>query len=972
MRLIRNILVPVRNKEAQSFPRKPLSEFLLLIFLFLPGMPVRIFSQTDKTVWCDSSEILNNRGADYFWNGEWETARTDLLKSIEYSMRCNPQDSSELIPALLNLGGMYSQTWQYDKAFAFIRRAENLYKTSGVNNLEWLSFIYSRSARTYSATGDYSKAEEYFNHSLLLYQELKTFSDINKSNIINLYNGLGVLNKRMKKYPQAIEQYNKAVAFSRKIEPSYLTLLYGNIANAYREMKQYALSEEYFKRAVAREKVTSKQDSIDMAVILTDYSGLLLDMKKPGRAKPVIEQAQALCYGIWGSRNPQLAEVQVNMGKYHELNGQYDNAIYWYQQSVLSLYTDRGVYIPGTGSLPKNIISRQHLLVSLKSIAKSCRLKYSATDSVEFLKKSLAIYEHCVNLTEIIRRGYLNEDSRLFLAENEKTTLNEAIGICRELFARTSEQGYLYKAFEFSERSKSTLLLSSIQSNSAISVGGIPESIGLKEKDLLREISVTEETIYEEEAKSLPDARKLLKWKNNLLNLKRDYEILIDSLERSYPRYYELKYRSSLIQQKNLDKILANGYNLVEYNMEDSLVCVFILNRNGIHCLTMPLHEKFDAALEGILKQLQDFDPTQHKTDHFRMFCSYSHELYKTLFRPVEKYLVSDKVILVPDEILSYLPFEILLFQLPDDQTRDYRNLDYLLKKYSLGYSYSASLLVNDPQKKDLRRNRKVLAMAPAYPGRVSADRFPSDVQAGVKNLNPLPGAYEEVSYVTDILKGRKLIDSMATEKAFKKFAPDYGILHLAMHTIIDNRNPMFSKLVFSPWLTGPDEGLLNTYELYNMQLHARMVVLSACRSGDGILQKGEGIMSLARGFLYAGCPSLIMTLWNVEDRSGLEIMRQFYHQIKKGKGKNDALRKAKIKYLASAPPHKTHPYYWAGYLQIGETDAIFVPQYLRILPAGLITVLMVFILSAWRRRIRRKKSFSFQKNPSPPDQILS
>jgi CHAT domain-containing protein len=964
------ILMPVRYMERESHPRKTPSAFWFFFLLFLLEMPVCIFSQTQKVVRCDSADILNNRGADYFWNGDWELARSDFLQAIEYSIRCNPEDSFDLIPALLNLAGVYSQTWQYDKALELSYRAENIYKTSGRKNLEYLSFIYVRSGWMYSATGDYSKAEEYYNSALLLHQELKAYSDINKINIITLYNSLGVLYKRMKKYPQSIEQYNKAAELSVKIDPSFLTFLYGNIANAYREMKQYNLSQEYFRRAIAGEKTTSTKDSIELATLLTDYSGLLLDMNKTGRAKPVIEQAQSLCYEIWGNRNPQLAEVQVNMGKYNELLGKYDKAIYWYQQSVLSLYTDKSVYIPGTGSLPKNILSKQHLLISLKSMAKTYMLKYSATDSLQFLKKSLAIYEHCINLAEIIRRGYLSNDSRLFLAENEKATLNEAIGICQELFTRTSKVDYLYKAFEFSERSKSALLLSSIQSNSAISLGGIPESIGHKEKDLLREISVTEETIYEEERKSIPDKQKLLKWKNSLLNRKRDYEILIDSLERTYPRYYELKYRSNLIQQKDLDKILAHGYNLVEYNMEDSLVCIFVLNRKGIHCLTMPLHEKFNAALKGILGQLQGFDPTRHTTDEFRMFCSYSHELYTTLFKPVEKYLVSDKVILIPDEILSYLPFEILLFQLPDGDTKDYRNLSYLLKKYSMDYSYSASLLLNDPMEKVLHRNRKVLAMAPSYHGEVAAASFPLFSQAGVKNLTPLPGAFEEVSYVTGILKGLTLIDSMATEKAFKRLAPDYGILHLAMHTLIDNRDPMFSKLVFTPWRVGPDEGLLNTYELYNLQLHARMVVLSACRSGDGILQKGEGIMSLARGFLYAGCPSLVMTLWNVEDRSGLEIMHQFYHQIKMGKEKNDALRKAKIRYLATAPPHKTHPYYWAGYLQIGETKAIFLPLYLKILPVCMIMALMVFFLSAWRNRKRLKRSFSFQKNPSPPDRI--
>ena len=153
----------------KAFNASLFAGFLLLIFLFLPGRPVCIFSQHAKKEWCDSAEIFNNRGADYFRNGDWELARTDLLKSMEYSLKCNPQDSSDLIPALLNLGGLYSQTWQYDKAFEFIHRAENIYKTSGVKNLEYLSFIYTRSGRIYSATGDYSKAEEYYNNALLLY-----------------------------------------------------------------------------------------------------------------------------------------------------------------------------------------------------------------------------------------------------------------------------------------------------------------------------------------------------------------------------------------------------------------------------------------------------------------------------------------------------------------------------------------------------------------------------------------------------------------------------------------------------------------------------------------------------------------------------------------------------------------------------------------------------------------------------------
>ena len=940
------------------------------MFMLIPGHNADIIAQKPGTLYCDEADSMNNRGADYLMEGDWELAKSTLLQAIEYARKCNPGDSSGLIPALLNLGGVYSQTWQYDKTLELFHKAEKIHETSPIKNMEYLSFIYAYIGRTYSAIGDYSKAEQYYNNALLLFHEIKVYSDINKTSTITLYNGLGVLNKRMKNYPQAVKQYNQAVELSLKLEPSYLTLLYGNLANVYREMKEYKISEKYFLRAIKGKKVIHKQDSIDLAVFLTDYSSLLLDEKKPDQARAIINQAQALCYRIWGGRNPQLSEIQVNMGKYYELYGNYDKAIHWYQKSILALYPGNDIFIPGTESLPKNIISKQHFLVSLKAIAKAYQMKFALTDSLPLLKKSLGIYEQSIMLTDIIRHGYMNNDSRLFLAENEKATLNAAIHVAHDLYTRTTDEEYLYKAFEFSERSKAALLLSSIQSNTAITFGGIPEPLGNKEKDLLREISMTEKTIYEEEQKTLPNAQKLLKWNNNLLKLKSEYEALINTLEKNYPRYYQLKYRSNLINRNELTAQLKNGYNLVEYNLEDTSIFIFILNRKGIKCIERPVNEEFYSALTGILRQLQNFDPTRHNSDHFRVFCSNAYGLYKVLFKPIEKYLTSDKIILVPDEILSYLPFEIMLNQPPDKNTSDYRNLSYLIKKYTLSYSYSASLLMDDGFRNTAQANRKVLAMAPTYHNPLTGESVPAVRQHYLEHLYPLPGAAEEVSLITSLLKGRKLIDSMATEKAFKKFAPDFGILHLAMHTLIDNQNPMYSKLVFTQWFAGPDEGLLNTYELYNMQLNARMVVLSACRSGDGILQKGEGIMSLARGFLYAGCPSLVMTVWNVEDKTGLEIMYQFYRQIKKGRAKNDALRSAKLKYLTSAAPHKTHPYYWAGYLQIGNHDAIFASARSKKLLIGAILILLAIALMKTPFRKRAGRQVNFQKNHEFPDRI--
>ena len=939
----------------------------LVVFTYLSSAAL---AQDSTTLWCDSAKVLNNIGADHITECDWELAKKYLMMAIPYEEKCNPNDSTELIPALLNLGGIFGQTWQFEKALEFVLRAEKIYETSPVKTDEYLSFIYSRLGRIYSSLGDYSKAEEYYNNSLLLMPEIKSYSDLNKSSLIFLYNSMGILNRRMKKYQKAIEHYNNAVRLSRMLDPSLLSLLYGNIANTYRELKEYKTSEVYFKKAICEKKVINRKDSADFAIILTDYSSLLLDEKKLDQASPVLEQAHELGLRIWGEINPQLSEIQMNMGRYFELSGNYDKAILGYQRSVLSLYPVGEVFIPGKGSIPENVISKQHLLVSLKALANVYQLKYRETNSLIYLENCLSIYEQSVHLIDIIRHGYLSNDSRLFLAENEKATLNTALHVALELFNKSGDTKYQYMAFEISEKSKAALLLSSIQSNAAIKFGGIPESLGNKEKDLLRNISMSEENIYEEEQEAAPNANKLLKWKNNLLRLKSDYDELIRVLEKNYPKYYQLKYRNSIISKEKLLARLKTGYNLIEYNISDTSIIIFVANRKGINSVAVPVNELFSTALNGILKQLQFFDPTRHKYDDIKLFSLYANSLYKTLLQPVEKYLVSDKLIIVPDEILSYIPFEILLYQRPVARETDYRNLCYLIKKYTIGYSYSASILFDDQFIKNQHVNHKVLAVAPVYNSSQAGKSVPLVYRQYLEHLFPLPGAFEEVTLITKLLNGIKLTDSMATEKAFKKYAPDFGILHLAMHTIIDNQNPMYSKLVFSHWLVTPDEGLLNTYELYNMDLNAVMVVLSACRSGDGILKKGEGIISLARGFLYAGCSSIIMTLWNVEDKTGLEIMDHFYRNIKKGMSKNNALRLAKLNYLANAAPPKTHPYYWAGYLQIGEQSAIFWPSIIKIMMAIVISLFFIFAVLVFIYRKYGEKVVNFQRNHEHQDRI--
>ena len=308
----------------------------------------------------------------------------------------------------------------------------------------------------------------------------------------------------------------------------------------------------------------------------------------------------------------------------------------------------------------------------------------------------------------------------------------------------------------------------------------------------------------------------------------------------------------------------------------------------------------------------------------FTQFIHASTGLYDKLIRPFASYIKRKNLIVIPDESLAYIPFEILLTHLVDPRNPDYSSLPYLIGTNPVSYSYSATLLSDKIQRRG-RPERKVLALAPKYKEpQISARQQFLSRQQYRDYLYPIPGATEEVEFVHKLLGGDVLLDEEATEASFKARSSRYDILHLAMHTILDDVNPMYSKLVFTETPGDDEDDLLNTFEIYNLKLSARLTVLSSCNSGTGKLQKGEGVMSLARGFIYAGCPSIVMTLWEVEDKSGVEMMRNFYHYLKKGYVKDEALRKAKLEFLQHANMENAHPYFWSAFVNIGDPGAIF------------------------------------------------
>lgn len=181
-----------------------------------------------------------------------------------------------------------------------------------------------------------------------------------------------------------------------------------------------------------------------------------------------------------------------------------------------------------------------------------------------------------------------------------------------------------------------------------------------------------------------------------------------------------------------------------------------------------------------------------------------------------------------------------------------------------------------------------------------------------------------ELKGVAKRISGSKIyLHENATEKTFKSVISRAKILHLATHTIINDDYPMYSRLILRPDEEGEEDGFINTFELYNLKLNTELVVLSACNTGVGKLVNSEGMMSLARGFRYAGCASMIVSLWSIDDKSTSQIMTYFYEHLAKGCDISNALRNAKLDYIKNAAVETAAPFYWAGLTIIGKNKVI-------------------------------------------------
>jgi CHAT domain-containing protein/Tfp pilus assembly protein PilF len=900
-------------------------------------------------------KYYNNYGIKYLSSGDYENAEDYLIKSLEIKKIILSETDRRLGNVYVNLGVLYQNTWRFDQALEHFRRAEEIYRRIDSNYID-LGSLYVNEAIVFRILGDFGKAKTFSNNSIRIFNKQE---NIDYDKLQMAYFNRGVISGNSGELEDAIDYYKKSILIRRNNDLDRILAAYNNIALCYTDLGNIELAQKYYILTLNLSEKISGKDNPENAQYLMNYGIFCIEkLEQNEEGFDLYKKALEMSLKKSGLKNTLTAQCYHNIGEYYLKIKDYHSALNNFQNSLIAAETNFNDTLIYSNPVSNQKKVNFRILETLKKKAETFLLLYYETGSIKFLDECFKTYEIVLEIIDKIRFNFQTEESRFIITSKQNETYLKAIHVAGSLYEKTKNSIYLNKAFTISEKARAFSLLVSIRDFAAKEFGGIPEELLNQEKDLFRRLSLYDELIYEEKKKAKPDQVKIDLWEEKLFWANQDYDKILTKFENDFSEYFRLKYNWNFININNVSDKIEQSQTLLEYSLTDSNVYIFVSNSKNNNLFKVKIDSSF---FNNLLTLTQDLSRTNFSLGVHESYINYkkaAYELYKILIQPCQEMIQGKSLIIIPDGALSYLPFEALLTHPVMNDEPDYRNLPYLIRDYDIGYAYSSTLHFQD-KRKIPKTSGNLLAFAPDYSNLISQNTIDlSFLDAYRDQLVPIPGVKDEVKMIARMIKSDVYIDDLATENNFKKLAGNYDILHLAMHTIVDNENPMYSKLAFTQNVDSFEDGFLNTYEIYNMKYNARLAVLSSCQTGYGKLQKGEGVMSLARGFMYAGCPSIVMTLWQVSDRSGARLMKDFYRSLKNGKNKTASLRDAKLEFLRKADQLKAHPYFWSTYVVIGDSSPLYPPRF-RLL---WIIIILFLITSAgtgayWYFIIRPKRS---------------
>lgn len=821
-----------------------------------------------------------------------------------------------------NLGILHKNLEQYDLALKYYDAAESVYLDNVFDDNSNLMSIYGNKVNIYSIKGDYSKALEYAEKAIRSVPESKGTILFKQKTLSSLLLNEGIIYCQLNDFDKALAVFNKSISLKNIYHLTGKENVYMHLANTYAKMGKNLLADRYFNLSIQQSEIEKINITSKVVGIYIQYASFLLSIHENSKAFSVIEKALVMNLSDVGEKNLLTANCYQVMGDYYQAIKEYPKALTYYQKALIS--GSKNFNDPAMGANPSitDIAMDLWQLRVLRGKAEVLAfLAATETDrniKADYLRAVLSACDLAIEMTNAIRIDYRDEETRLIFGEKQKNVFVTSIESALKLYDLTSDKQHLFLAYQITRQYKAYELKFEITRNNSLYNSEIPDSLRQNEKELKREIAAYNALVRNEYTLPVPDTMKIAYWKDQQFDLNRMLEKKVAQIELNYPRFTDKIKKGNILSIETIQSSLKDDENLIEYVISEKdensnrKLYAFVITRHGLEYYTQMLSSHQWCNLSGINARLISQFTGSNNLEQYNKMNRHLYEAYTLLIQPIEKYFTGKELIIIPDDGISYLPFDAFITSYSEKSKINYAELAYLIRDYSISYSYSTNTMWSTNQAAKIRPT--FIGFAPDY----SDPAFPDHEKYRSLNSNST-----EIEGILNYFSGTVLKSGQATISNFRSGMNKGSILHLAMHAELDTVQNGSSGLIFAPDIQNEGKFRLQNHEIGQMNINSPLVVLSACNTGNGKLYNGEGLMSLARNFVLAGVPSVVETLWPVEDVAGARIMEQFYKHLAEGKPKNTALRLAKLDYINNTSPSFVNPGYWAAYTLMGDVSPI-------------------------------------------------
>lgn len=836
-----------------------------------------------------------------FFDEYLKTKNVDLLKKgIQTNWR-EPKTANEKIALLhlkINIAYFYLQSGDFLKSINYYENSLLYYQKNNIDNYNIIESCLKPLANNYTRLGDFERAEDLYKYTINI-----ALKNTDKQALIGTYYNLAILLSSLNKNNEALDLLEKALKIS-------------SISIKQKQKIKTAITKNYY----ALNKY--KQALVYLSKLDNNYQNNLTKglcfykLNEFEKAKKYINQSLKLSTENNVSKR-EIAKTYNHLAKIQFNTNKPLKSLENYQQSLIILLAEFNPENSNENPLENNLFAENTLLDALdgKAIIFTSQNKF---------KNAIENYQLASKVAQLLTQTQSSQQAKIIHQQNNRKRIEKIVALYYEQYKKTLNTDFIIKAFKSVELSKSTVLLEKLKAN--LFKNQHNDSLLVKEQQLVKEKAIITKNIKLEELKNEKAAIDLIKkliTKKAILTT--NLEVLKTKIKSKYPLL--TKTTNSISVKEIQEDLLSENQLLIEFFDTPNNLYIFSIYKNKpITWRVINKDEKYNQSLQTFINlfntnngnNLKNKVATYQKTAYY---------LYKQLLYPElsnELNLLS----IIPDGKLNFIAFDALLTKKTNYE--NFEKLPYLVYDKQVNYGYSSTILLSQQNKIKPTKSKSVIGFFPYF-------------KNNHRNLQELTYTLNEQKALNNFSNKQVLTKENASKSQFLNQISNYNIIHLSTHASAGGfEEPahieFFNKTLYLP-------------EIYGLKLTSDLLVLSACETGIGKLQKGEGAISLSRGFLYAGIKNLIVSQWKVNDKSTSILMQNFYSEYNNSKSYSNAIRQAKINYLQdkSIANLKKTPYYWAGFVFIGNNQTTVNTQ-INIYLIGLLIALFGFLFFYFKK----------------------